>query len=159
MHNYSFNPLRGFFCTFVLLSLFSNSAFAEPGKELINGKLAPCPDSPNCISTETNDVAPFTIGTSTPEQAWLLLQESIIQLGGKIEVVRDNYLWASFQSSLFKFTDDVEARLDRSNRLIQIRSASRKGYYDFNANRNRLKRLRGIFSIKLNQVRLKNSRE
>ncbi len=159
MHNYSFNPLRGFFCTFTLLSLFSNSALAEPGKDLINGKLAPCPDTPNCISTENGALAPIAIGKHNPEQAWQLLQESIIQLGGKIETVHTDYLWASFQTSTLKFTDDVEARLDRDIQLIQLRSASRKGYYDFNANRNRVKRIKDIFLIKLNPKQLKNIQE
>ena len=159
MHQYTLNLARGFCGTLILLSLFSNSALAAPGKDLINGKLAPCPDSPNCISTENGNLAPIAIGKHNPVQAWLLLQESIIQLGGKIETVRPDYLWASFQTSTLKFTDDVEARLDQENHLIQLRSASRKGYYDFNANRNRLQRIKDIFLIKLNPERLKNIQE
>lgn len=159
MRQYSLNLARGFFGSLILLSLLSNSALAAPGKDLVNGKLAPCPDSPNCISTENGDLTPIAIGKHNPKQAWLLLQQSIIQLGGKIETVRPDYLWASFQTSTFKFTDDVEARLDHNNHLIQLRSASRKGYYDFNANRNRLQRIKDIFLIKLNPERLKNIQE
>lgn len=143
----------------VLLSVFSLPALADSEKDLINGKLAICPDKPNCISTENSDLAPISFGTHNPEQAWTMLQACIVEQGGKIEKIHENYLWASFQTSVFKFTDDVEARLDRENKHIQLRSASRKGYYDFNANRNRLKRLIKAFSIKLNPEQLKNTYE
>ena len=151
--------IPGLCLTFILLLFFSKSVFAAPGKDLINGKLAPCPDSPNCISTESNDLAPIDIGTHDPAQAWQLLQDSIIQQGGKIEIVRGDYLWASFQTSTLQFTDDVEARLDKDNQLIHFRSASRKGYYDFNANRKRLESIKNIFFIKLNPEKLKNVHE
>ncbi|RLA22149.1 MAG: hypothetical protein DRQ62_08370, partial [Gammaproteobacteria bacterium] len=72
MRKYFFNPLPGFCCTFILLLLIINSALATPGKDLINGKLAPCPDSPNCISTENGNLAPIAIGKHNPKQAWLL---------------------------------------------------------------------------------------
>ena len=159
MRKYSFKIIPGFCFIYILLLLLSKPGLAEQGKDLINGKLATCPDTPNCISTENNNVAPINIGEHTPDQAWLILQESIVQLGGKIEIVRADYLWASFQTSVFKFTDDVEARLDSDSHLIHLRSASRKGYYDFNANRNRLKRIMDTFFIRLNPERLKNIRE
>lgn len=143
----------------MLLTLFSLPTLAHAEKDLINGKLALCPDKPNCISTETGDLAAISFAAHNSEQAWILLQASIVEQGGKIEKTTDNYLWASFQTSLFKFTDDVEARLDKDNQLIQLRSASRTGYYDFNANRNRLKRLIEVFSLKLNTDKLHNIHE
>ena len=143
----------------MLFSLFCKPGLAEPGIGLIDGRLANCPDTPNCISSETNDIEPISIGKHNPELAWLILQESIAQLEGKIETLRADYLWASFQTSTLKFTDDVEARLDSANGLIHLRSASRKGYYDFNANRNRLERITKTVTIKLNPEQLKNNHE
>ncbi len=140
----------------MLLTLFTVPTLAHAEKDLINGKLAICPDKPNCISTENNDLAPVSFATYNSEQAWKILQDIIVEQGGKIEKIHENYLWASFQTSVFKFTDDVEARLDKDNQLIQLRSASRTGYYDFNANRNRLKRLIEAFSLKLNSDNLDN---
>ncbi|MBE0470649.1 MAG: DUF1499 domain-containing protein [Methyloprofundus sp.] len=143
----------------VILSFFTLAALAESEKALVNGKLAICPDKPNCVSTETGDLAAISFATHKPEQAWALLQTSIVEQGGNIEKMRENYLWASFQTSVFKFTDDLEARLDKDNQLIQLRSASRTGYYDFNVNRKRLNRLIDAFSLKLNSDKLHNIHE
>lgn len=145
--------------TCILLALSTLPALAYAEKGLINGKLNACPDKPNCISTESSDLAPISFGTHNPDQAWVILQTCIVEQGGKIEKISENYLWASFQSPVFKFTDDVEARLDRDNQLIQLRSASRTGYYDFNANRKRLNRLIKLFNIKLNPDSLHNTYE
>jgi len=60
---------------------------------------------------------------------------------------------------MLKFTDDVEARLDLTNKVIQLRSASRTGYYDFNANKNRLNLLINRVNRKLNPGSLKNIHE
>ena len=149
MPKYRLNPL-------VLLSLFSASALAEPVKGLVDGQLAPCPDKPNCISTEKGSLSPIAFGNTNPKKAWEMLQESIIELNGKIESKQDNYLWASFTTPMLKFTDDVEARLDLTNKVIQLRSASRTGYYDFNANKNRLNLLINRVNRKLNPGSLKN---
>jgi len=47
--------------------------------------------------------------------------------------------------SLLGFVDDVEFHLDRESRAIQMRSASRVGYWDFGVNRRRLEGIRKKF--------------
>ena len=47
------------------------------------------------------------------------------------------YLAATYHSSLFRFVDDLELRLDAENNKIQMRSASREGYSDIGANKKR----------------------
>jgi len=140
----------------LLLLLFNTPTFAESGKALVKGQLMPCPDKPNCISTEQGDLEPIALNMHNPAQAWALLQSSIIELNGTIERTQDNYLWASFETPMFKFTDDVEARLDITHKVIHLRSASRKGYYDFNANQNRLNTLIKHLNNQLNPELLKN---
>ncbi len=130
------------------LFIFQSNAHAQPGKDLIDGRLAPCPNKPNCLNTEHAGLAPVSI--QNPEHAWTILQTVINELGGSIKKSRTDYLWATFQTDLIKFTDDVEVRLDNENKLIHFRSASRAGYYDFNANKNRLKKIINRFNSQLN---------
>ncbi len=65
-----------------------------------------------------------------------------------VSVVTSNadYLYAEFQTPLLKFVDDVEFVLDQPASVIQMRSASRLGRKDFDANRNRLEAIRGSFN-------------
>lgn len=127
--------------------IFPMNIYAQADKDLINGKLAPCPNKPNCLSTEINDLPPISIKDT--EQAWTVLQNVINELGGTVKKSRSDYLWATFETDLIKFTDDVEARLDVKNKLIHLRSASRTGYYDFNANKKRLKKIIRTVNSKL----------
>jgi uncharacterized protein (DUF1499 family) len=52
------------------------------------------------------------------------------------------YLHAECQSRLFRFTDDLELRLDAARGVIHVRSASRVGHSDLGANRKRVEALR-----------------
>ena len=117
---------------------------SPPG--LVDGKLKPCPDKPNCVCSEGPDagdhfIAPMEIadGDSRPLEK---LREIVLQLGGKIESEGDGYLAASFTSRLFGFVDDAEFRVDSAGRLLHLRSASRVGYSDMGANRKRVEALR-----------------
>jgi len=137
------------------LILFTHCVKAESNRDLINGKLATCPDKPNCISTESYDLPPIQIQNT--HQPWLTLQSVITGLGGTLKKSGPDHLWATFDTSLLKFTDDVEARLDQKNKLIHLRSASRVGYYDFNTNKKRLIRIITLFSSKLNREKIKKT--
>ena len=63
----------------------------------------------------------------------------------EIVTVDNNYLHATFKSSLFGFVDDVEFSFDDARKIIDVRSASRMGYYDFRANRRRVEEIRRRF--------------
>jgi len=125
---------------------------------LINNKLASCPDTPNCVSSESkavkNKVKPFTF-TGSPKAAWCDLIKSVKETGGKIKENKDNYLWAVYTSKVFRFKDDLECRMDIKNNTIEIRSASRVGYSDFGVNRKRVDTLRLEFQN--NQDKTMNS--
>jgi uncharacterized protein (DUF1499 family) len=47
--------------------------------------------------------------------------------------------------SLLGFVDDVEFRIDEVAGVIHVRSASRKGYWDFGVNRRRVEAIREAF--------------
>jgi len=114
-----------------------------------DGRLAGCPDSPNCVSTVATDdehwVAPLTFdGTA---------EEAMVQLKGVIEnmprtlvvTANESYLHAEFTTWLFRYADDVEFQINTEENTIQIRSASRTGYFDLGANRTRVEAIRTAF--------------
>ncbi|MBF1987793.1 DUF1499 domain-containing protein [Fischerella thermalis] len=115
-------------------------------------KLAPCPNSPNCVSSQSTDavhkIAPLTY-TSSPEQA-LADIKSIIQSLPRTTIISEteDYLYAEFKSALMGFVDDVEFYLDRNDNIIHVRSASRLGQSDLGVNRNRVETIR----TKLNEI-------
>ncbi|UTW11609.1 DUF1499 domain-containing protein [Marinobacterium rhizophilum] len=133
----------------VLLYLAGCSSQAPSSLGVQNGRLAPCPDTPNCVGSEYPDspawIAPLSF-TDSPPQAWARLQNRIQAQGGQIETLTDTYLWATYRSRLLRFIDDVEFRLDSEARQIQVRSASRLGYSDLGVNRKRIEDLRSAFA-------------
>ena len=56
---------------------------------------------------------------------------------------RPDYLYATFSTRLMKYTDDVEFWLDPKANVVHVRSASRLGQRDFDANRSRIEAIRG----------------
>jgi uncharacterized protein (DUF1499 family) len=115
---------------------------------MTDGKLAPCPRRPNCVSSEDDAgsarIEPLAF-TGTPGAARECLKSSIRAIGGSIEFESDGYIWAVFKTTVFRFIDDMEFRIDTRNRVIHLRSASRIGYYDFGVNRRRTLSLRQSF--------------
>ncbi|PLZ98192.1 hypothetical protein CEN50_12200 [Fischerella thermalis CCMEE 5268] len=115
-------------------------------------KLAPCPNSPNCVSSQSTDavhkIAPLTY-TSSPEQA-LADIKSIIQSLPRTTIITEteDYLYAEFKSAMMGFVDDVEFYLDCNDNIIHVRSASRLGQSDLGVNRNRIETIR----TKLNEI-------
>lgn len=128
--------------------LMSCSAATQQPLGLIDGHLASCPNSPNCVSSEIKTsvafVEPLTVLVSA-QDAWQCLKRSINKMGGTIEQDDNHYLWATFKTKLFRFVDDVELRLDTDNKLIHVRSASRVGYSDLGVNSKRVEVLREKF--------------
>ncbi|WP_414578200.1 DUF1499 domain-containing protein [Anabaena sp. CCY 9402-a] len=110
------------------------------------GKLAACPSSPNCVSSQSSDavhqIAPLNF-TSTPEAAIANLK-TIIQSLPRTKIITEtqDYLYAEFQSALLGFVDDVEFYADRNANVIHVRSASRLGQSDLGVNRQRIETIR-----------------
>ena len=115
---------------------------------MTDGKLPPCPRRPNCISSEDDAgsarIEPLAF-TGTPEAARECLKRAVQGIGGAIEFESEGYIWAVFKTTVFRFIDDMEFRIDPINRVVHLRSASRIGYYDFGVNRRRTAALRQGF--------------
>jgi uncharacterized protein (DUF1499 family) len=114
------------------------------------GKLTPCPKSPNCVSTQSTDVEhridPLVYTPSIEDAMGRLLE--IVRATPRTSMVTQerDYLHVEYTSRLFGFTDDVEFWFDDENKVIHFRSASRKGYSDLGVNRERMEQIREQFS-------------
>jgi uncharacterized protein (DUF1499 family) len=116
--------------------------------QLINGKLRPCPGTPNCVCSESGSagehVDPLAF-TGPPEVAWTNLKKVVTREGGTIREESNGYLWSTFLVPVLGFTDDVEFRLDIPAGVIHVRSSSRLGYSDLGVNRMRVEQIRRSF--------------
>lgn len=129
-----------------LLSAFSRRPFSLG---VIDGHLATCPDSPNCVSTLARDgehrMEALSFQGSSSEA-----MERIKRVVGslprtRIADERENYLHIEFTSALFRFVDDVEFLIDESAGKIHFRSGSRVGHGDLGANRRRMEQIASAF--------------
>ena len=108
--------------------------------------LAPCPQSPNCVSSLAEDkrhyIEPLQYQGHSSEVRSELLNIIGSMRGARVTKTDDRYIQAEFVSSVFKFIDDVEFYFDHANKLVHVRSASRTGYYDWGVNRRRIEMIR-----------------
>jgi uncharacterized protein (DUF1499 family) len=118
-----------------------------------NGKLAACPKSPNCVSSqsptsdETHFIQPLKY-TSTAEKALSDLK-AVIESEDRTKIIEESsdYLYVEFKSALMGYVDDVEFYLDSSTNTIHVRSASRLGQSDLGVNRKRVETIRTKFKV------------
>ena len=108
--------------------------------------LAPCPNRPNCVSSEArpgrNFIEPY-IPIVDPHRAWKELTKVVSDLPRTIIKISDEfYLHAESKSRFFGFIDDIEFRLQPEENRIAVRSASRTGYSDLGVNRKRIEFIR-----------------
>ena len=111
-------------------------------------RLAPCPSSPNCVSSDADDsahwIAPFALAIPSRD-GWLAVRGSVESLPHtKIISETSDYLHAECTSAVFGFVDDFELHLRTAEGVIAVRSASRLGYSDLGVNRRRIEDLRAL---------------
>lgn len=120
-----------------------------------DGKLSPCPSSPNCVSSQSmagdrvHYIQPLTYsgGREDARAALISVIESMKRT--RIITVTDDYIYAEFTSLLFRFVDDVEFFIDDSAKTIHVRSASRLGKSDLGVNRKRVETIRELFNRRI----------
>lgn len=113
---------------------------------LSNGQLPPCPDKPNCVSSTapTTDNTHYIDPIIAADTSMDALQKAVEADGGTDIQIDGNLLTATYRSGVFGFIDDL--MLLKTPDHIDVRSSSRVGYSDMNANRKRVERLRAGFS-------------
>ena len=139
------------FFVFSLAVLFVGCAGSRPARlGVTEGKFIPCPDSPNCVSSQSPDqshaIEPLSYkGTPSEARARLL---AVIKSRKRTNIVteQEHYIHAEFTSAVFRFVDDAEFYVDNTQKVIHVRSAARLGYYDFAVNRKRMETIRQLFN-------------
>jgi len=130
----------------LLLALipFLSACTGEPPQNIgvNNGRLAPCPDSPNCVSSYATDeehgIDPLAANLDQIESVLVGLSEA------NIVSASENYLYAEFTSSIMRYVDDVEFLYAIESGVTHVRSASRLGQSDFGVNRDRIEQIRSL---------------
>jgi uncharacterized protein (DUF1499 family) len=143
--------LVAFIILFFILGIMSKSGKA-PG--LVEGALSKCPATPNCVCSEyqadsSHFIDPISIPQNIAFDPLPILENVIRDMGGSIQAETGNYVAATFTSAIFGFVDDLEIRIDPTQRVIHIRSASRVGYGDAGVNKKRTELLKNLFINKV----------
>lgn len=138
----------------LVLGILSSMLTACAGKPPDNlgargGLLAPCPSSPNCVSSRAEDrrhrIDPLCF-SGLPADGLARLRRVLAERPDTTVVADDGrYLRVEFRTRL-GFVDDGEFLLDPDRRCIHLRSASRLGYSDLGKNRARVEEIRRRFA-------------
>lgn len=128
------------------MPLFSFSGTRPGNLGVRSGRLSPCPCSPNCVSTDADDIDHNIPGFEcavAAVDAWRAARAAVVALP-RSTLIADSpdYLHAECRSAFFGFVDDLELCLRAQQDLIAVRSASRLGRSDFGVNKKRVEALR-----------------
>ena len=132
---------------FFVLGQMSKSG-NPPG--LTGANLTQCPQKPNCQCSEYPEdsahyVSPIDISGIAANAVSAKIKTAVQSLGGQLQKEEGDYLAFTFSSTLFGFVDDVEVRIDADNNALHLRSASRVGYSDLDANKKRIAAITAAF--------------
>ncbi len=137
---------RSAICLLATFFALSCSGSRPERADVDSAELPPCPDSPNCVSSdetrESHRVPPLEL-TVPASEGWPAAIEVVSQLP-RTEILSqtNTYLHAECSSAIMRFVDDLELRLHPGRNQIAIRSASRIGYGDLGVNRDRVETIR-----------------
>jgi uncharacterized protein (DUF1499 family) len=126
--------------------LLSACASNQGTTGLVDNQFAPCPDKPNCVSSDATDekhrIEPYRLKAS-PIDAWHGLQNVVAgEERMTLIEVNDHYLHIEVRSAVMRFVDDTEFQLRSGEGIIAVRSAARTGIGDGGVNRKRVERIR-----------------
>jgi len=134
----------------IVMPLFSCAGSRPTNLGVKDSRLASCPPSPNCVSSDDTDAShriPALQLAAPAVDSWRTVRATVAnQPRTKIIAETDDYLHAECSSAFFGFVDDLELNLRPSQNLIAVRSAARLGHGDFGVNRKRVERLRALLT-------------
>ena len=114
-----------------------------------SGRLQPCPDTPNCVSSQATDeqhfIEPIMVAANPEETRDIILKTLDEFSRVKVIDAQAGYIHAEFTSMIFRFVDDIEFYFPASESgvvRVDIRSASRVGRSDLGVNRKRVEAIR-----------------
>ncbi|MBA3581607.1 MAG: DUF1499 domain-containing protein [Gammaproteobacteria bacterium] len=149
-----------------------NACSGEPPKNIgvRDGLLAACPDTPNCVQSQTKELPSYieplvvavnadiniagadtAVADATAGAAAITQIASIINSLPRTKIINqtEHYLRAEFTSRLMRYVDDVEFYFDAKKGVLQVRSASRMGHSDMGVNRERIEHIRDLYKAKI----------
>lgn len=109
-----------------------------------DGRLAPCPGTPNCVTSREGAARAGAVLSPLPftgslEETHRRLVDVVRGLPRThLVVVEPRYVRAECRSRLFRYVDDVEFQLDEASATVHFRSASRVGRGDLGVNKARM---------------------
>ena len=116
---------------------------------IVNGKLHPCPKSPNCVSTQAIDekqkMEPINYSGDLEDAKAKIIDIINSLKRSKIITNEENYIHIEFRTATFRFVDDVEFLFDDKEKVIHFRSRARMGYSDMGVNRKRMGEITKLF--------------
>jgi uncharacterized protein (DUF1499 family) len=133
--------------------LLAGCSGTSPTLGISDGQLKPCPESPNCVSSQATDkqhtIAPIVFNGTVKQAQTQLLTVINTWDRSKVIVVKEDYIRVEFTSAIMRFIDDVEfyfptlsmAKDNTEKTVIQVRSASRIGESDLGVNRERIEKI------------------
>lgn len=137
---------RTFIIGSITISLIACSGNRPSNLGGLQGTLAPCPDSPNCVSSmaDKSDDEHYidAIASTEPAKTLAAIETELKNHPAEVIFRSDNYLYAEFTSKVMRYVDDVEFLYVPGKPDVQVRSASRLGYRDFGVNRERIEAIR-----------------
>jgi uncharacterized protein (DUF1499 family) len=138
--------LRNLAAVVIVMPLFSCAGSKPTNLGVKDLRLAPCPSTPNCVSSDATDpahwVAAFQLAVAATD-GWRTTRAAVANLPRtRIATETDDYLHAECSSAFFGFVDDIELHLRLTHDIIAVRSAARLGHSDFGVNRKRVENLR-----------------
>lgn len=143
-----FQTLKGVIIVLILVlgvTMFNFSGKRPTNLGVKDGKLAPCPGSPNCVNSQSDNpqskIEPLPLVSMAQLKAAIASMERTTIIEEK-----SDYLYAEFKSKLMGYVDDVEFYLDSQAGVIHVRSASRLGKSDLGVNRQRIETIRSILA-------------
>ena len=138
-------------CWLVAVGLLASCA-KVPSPLVKTETFAPCPPSPNCVSSDAIDsrhaIAAFALAPGAA-QRWPEIRTALLSLP-RLSLTSEGprYLRAQGRSAVLGFIDDLELQLRPREGIVAVRSASRSGYYDFGVNRRRVEQLRRLLQAR-----------
>jgi len=132
--------------SFLMMTFLSCAGTRPESLGVTEGRLAPCPSSPNCVCSDDGGtgrgVAAIELAMAA-EKAWPIVVDTVYEMA-RTTVIRDEdgYLHAEAASAVFGYVDDLELQLRAKHKEIAARSASRTGWWDLGANKRRVESLR-----------------
>ena len=114
----------------------------------------PCSSAPHCVSSQADKngkkyVAPLAFKPASAATARrVLLDVLAASENATVERAEPRFIHATFRSTL-GFVDDVTFIVQPKAAIIDVKSSSRLGYYDFGVNRKRVEQLRARFDAQL----------